>query len=117
THASRSFILLSAVAASSVPVSPFLFTHTPPTAIYTLSLHDALPISGDRQRVPHPAAAAHRHRHADVRPPPAAGGGRTSACRCLRSEEHTSELQSQSNLVCRLLLEKKKKKNTRRMNQ
>src|SRR2546427_2695068 len=59
-------------------------------------------------------AAAHA---ADARPRRRAGAGR-AACPCLadqlcarpRSEEHTSELQSQSNLVCRLLLEKKKKK-------
>src|SRR5688572_32610775 len=91
----------------------FLFNETAPTEIYTLSLHDALPISvrglarlgagglpprrlplrgrlerarrpaGSRARLPRPVAAR------------------------LRSEEHTSELQSQSNLVCRLLLEKK----------
>src|SRR2546427_7240149 len=43
-------------------------------------------------------------------PVPGAAGERPAECRGVRSEEHTSELQSQSNLVCRLLLEKKKKK-------
>src|SRR2546430_16740518 len=72
----------------------FFFNDTATTEIYTLSLHDALPIlsldglrprgTGSRARQPTPPAPS-------------------------RSEEHTSELQSQSNLVCRLLLEKKKK--------
>src|SRR6266853_6257673 len=76
----------------------FFFNDTATTEIYTLSLHDALPISLAN-------AAGARIRRAPVtsslsrcRPPPPA-----------RSEEHTSELQSPSNLVCRLLLEKKKK--------
>src|SRR5205085_11892557 len=75
----------------------FFFKTTPTTKIYTLSLHDALPIS-------RPSPGCCRHDLACC--------GRTSgAIRCFdapRSEEHTSELQSQSNLVCRLLLEKKK---------
>src|SRR2546430_7764280 len=82
----------------------FFFNDTATTEIYTLSLHDALPIyQGVR-------AGAVPRRPQD---PEAAGGqgarcpGRARALR--RSEEHTSELQSQSNLVCRLLLEKKKK--------
>src|SRR6478735_12619726 len=68
----------------------FFFNDTATTEIYTLSLHDALPILPD-------SAAPIRW------PPP---------CACSlfwRSEEHTSELQSPCNLVCRLLLEKKKK--------
>src|SRR2546430_8794025 len=75
----------------------FFFNDTATTEIYTLSLHDALPISSDLRL--HPAdrscgRGGHplRHRRRVLR----------------RSEEHTSELQSQSNLVCRLLLEKKK---------
>src|SRR2546430_5966520 len=71
----------------------FFFNDTATTEIYTLSLHDALPISrptpGALQRWP---------------PPPR----RAALVSQARSEEHTSELQSQSNLVCRLLLEKKK---------
>src|SRR5216684_9196931 len=71
----------------------FFFNDTATTEIYTLSLHDALPIChhGD----------ARRHRP------------RCLGCRPDRSEEHTSELQSRLHLVCRLLLEKKKKKLTR----
>src|SRR2546430_13668286 len=73
----------------------FFFNDTATTEIYTLSLHDALPISVHPRRPDHVAAV-----HLSGRAPGAAQ----------RSEEHTSELQSQSNLVCRLLLEKKKKK-------
>src|SRR2546430_13664972 len=80
----------------------FFFNDTATTEIYTLSLHDALPICAAGSA---PACAL-----ADR---PAAGVlqfGRRRADLAARSEEHTSELQSQSNLVCRLLLEKKKKK-------
>src|SRR3989475_6465181 len=81
-----------------LPAYFFFFNDTATTEIYTLSLHDALPIS--------PAATI-----AQVEifgPVLVSMTFRTPA---ERSEEHTSELQSQSNLVCRLLLEKKKKKN------
>src|SRR2546430_7420701 len=74
----------------------FFFNDTATTEIYTLSLHDALPIS---------------FRHARIRRRDRARD-QEAARRSPRSEEHTSELQSQSNLVCRLLLEKKKKKHT-----
>src|SRR2546430_9752284 len=99
----------------------FFFNDTATPEFYPLSLHDALPISVPSRyssaigrcrylalesglpsfRRPSTGAAvlaipSHRHRH------PSRTG--------LRSEEHTSELQSQSNLVCRLLLEKKKSK-------
>src|SRR5438874_13817562 len=88
----------------------FFFNDTAPTEIYTLSLHDALPISRTRDR-PHlarPPALA-RHRRAD----PGHDRGAMGAApghpdRPDRSEEHTSELQSRRDLVCRLLLEKKK---------
>src|SRR5206468_10801053 len=79
----------------------FLFNGPTDTKIYTLSLHDALPISGTTAG----------------RSTPATGGGssggrrvrrRRRRSRRTRSEEHTSELQSRSDLVCRLLLEKKK---------
>src|SRR5207302_8767843 len=82
----------------------FLFNHTTTTEIYTLSLHDALPI------LFHPA---HRWGPCWVKLP----GQRVCPCTLVRlvrghqrgrSEEHTSELQSRENLVCRLLLEKKK---------
>src|SRR5438105_5183973 len=85
----------------------FCFTHTATTEIYTLSLHDALPIS---QR-PHRSLAA-APRFPTVCPPPGdPRRNRTPRCaprRRPRSEEHTSELQSRVDLVCRLLLEKKK---------
>src|SRR2546430_5707683 len=85
-------------------LSFFFFNDTATTEIYTLSLHDALPISVARlahRGGPVPAQPA---RHAEDR------SGLRDQKRPDRSEEHTSELQSQSNLVCRLLLEKKKKK-------
>src|SRR2546428_9612499 len=89
-------------------LSFFFFNDTATTEIYTLSLHDALPISvrrGQQQRADPPGrghydnddsgARDHQHHHhLDPADP--------------RSEEHTSELQSRSDLVCRLLLEKKK---------
>src|SRR2546430_8995336 len=69
----------------------FFFNDTATTEIYTLSLHDALPISAERRLSrPHDRRSQPGDENVD------------------RSEEHTSELQSQSNLVCRLLLEKKK---------
>src|SRR3712207_7027548 len=90
----------------------FFFNDTATTEIYTLSLHDALPIWGRGQWL------------GSCRPPDAlgradAGRGRARVCGDLgvggglaaagqRSEEHTSELQSRQYLVCRLLLEKKK---------
>src|SRR5947209_15555470 len=73
---------------------------TAPTEIYTLSLHDALPISLNRAVTVCVFVASAR---ADVR---AMSRGNSKAY--LRSEEHTSELQSRQYLVCRLLLEKKK---------
>src|SRR5688572_31611943 len=76
----------------------FFFNDTATTEIYTLSLHDALPIytAPDRQAM-----------LVDIT---CDSDGKVSKF-VDRSEEHTSELQSQSNLVCRLLLEKKKNKN------
>src|SRR5216683_7472662 len=79
----------------------FFFNDTATTEIYTLSLHDALPISF-AIAVAGPAALL------IARPSIAACA---ELQREARSEEHTSELQSRSDLVCRLLLEKKKKQN------
>src|SRR2546425_10761025 len=81
----------------------FFFNDTATTEIYTLSLHDALPIPvhGDAR-----ADVAALERHARLHAEPERGAG----ARQRRSEEHTSELQSLAYLVCRLLLEKKKKK-------
>src|SRR3712207_9555839 len=97
----------------------FFFNDTATTEIYTLSLHDALPIcaggrrlpadpGGQRVRVGLRADPAHRRlrHHADRGD--AGRGGVRGGPRARRSEEHTSELQSRQYLVCRLLLEKKK---------
>src|SRR5436305_7693148 len=79
----------------------FFFNDTAPTEIYTLSLHDALPILDDGACA---AAAGELIARAFV------DAGQTAGDELARSEEHTSELQSRPHLVCRLLLEKKKKK-------
>src|SRR5258706_8816796 len=74
----------------------FFFNDTATTEIYTLSLHDALPILRFQ---PEPPRLVQRF----------SGGSEPSPTPvAIRSEEHTSELQSLTNLVCRLLLEKKK---------
>src|SRR5256885_11698949 len=97
----------------------FFFNDTATTEIYTLSLHDALPIC-DRVGRSDEDPSAHRH---FVEARGLLGVVRTRVTRSFghqiepgpvlgehaRSEEHTSELQSPCNLVCRLLLEKKKK--------
>src|SRR2546430_16421102 len=86
----------------------FFFNDTATTEIYPLSLHDALPISPRRSR--------DRARAGPVSSPVRLMRKRLMSIQCPRSkyfdrsEEHTSELQSQSNLVCRLLLEKKNKR-------
>src|SRR2546429_3991844 len=83
----------------------FFFNDTATTEIYTLSLHDALPICVGAGVPPVRLCRAGDRAAAQLRPDtPAAGAGAD------RSEEHTSELQSRLHLVCRLLLEKKKKK-------
>src|SRR5256885_11229774 len=85
----------------------FFFNDTATTEIYTLSLHDALPIFRPTL-VPVPV---HPSCYRSFPPPPVAAASRRGsegAARSSRSEEHTSELQSPCNLVCRLLLEKKK---------
>src|SRR2546429_6022261 len=90
----------------------FFFNDTATTEIYTLSLHDALPICSRRAwRKQRSAGAVERIRHRqlgqsgrdEIVPGPVQGGRRGR-----RSEEHTSELQSRLHLVCRLLLENKK---------
>src|SRR2546429_4442844 len=92
----------------------FFFNDTATTEIYTLSLHDALPISissmsffGSASRLrlmfsTSTVASSTRMPTARASPPSV----------MIRSEEHTSELQSRLHLVCRLLLEKKKKQRT-----
>src|SRR2546426_10735205 len=83
----------------------FFFNDTATTEIYTLSLHDALPIWA-RHR---PAAGRGVRDAAAGAPSLGPGLGAPIPLGPKRSEEHTSELQSPCNLVCRLLLEKKKK--------
>src|SRR2546430_10700460 len=78
----------------------FFFNDTATTEIYTLSLHDALPIYTIWHGSRFSTSLAATIMSADML---------NCTCHPIRSEEHTSELQSQSNLVCRLLLEKKKK--------
>src|SRR5437773_8030890 len=79
----------------------FFYSATPPTEIYTLSLHDALPIWA----VAHQATSLHDVPEIGHRRQPVLDGQLSHALS--RSEEHTSELQSHHDLVCRLLLEKK----------
>src|SRR5207253_9284521 len=79
-------------------LSTFFFSNaTPPPALYTLSLHDALPISATRSQIANSVSRSWVTMNT------------VSPRLCCRSEEHTSELQSRGHLVCRLLLEKKKK--------
>src|SRR2546429_9858909 len=87
----------------------FFFNDTATTEIYTLSLHDALPIyrrwrpvETCRERRPQTNGTRRGHRGTGVRVPGRPHGATN------RSEEHTSELQSRLHIVCRLLLEKKK---------
>src|SRR2546422_10728897 len=91
----------------------FFFNDTATTEIYTLSLHDALPIS---QSFPspsnlftfNPANQIYISHFGRVFVRACRAPERSEACNDARSEEHTSELQSRLHLVCRLLLEKKK---------
>src|SRR2546429_7502488 len=78
----------------------FFFNDTATTEIYTLSLHDALPISHGERAAPPERVGERRFDFAEK--------GRQLIVQGRRSEEHTSELQSRLHLVCRLLLEKKK---------
>src|SRR5207237_1970169 len=101
-------------------ISALSSTATATTDLYTLSLHDALPISPDRSDgalAMRPHARQYRDDHgrdqdAPLREHPEGARPRIpySCGHGVRSEEHTSELQSHLNLVCRLLLEKKNKK-------
>src|SRR5437867_9919899 len=86
-----SYLLFSVIPQITIP-TVFFFNATAPTEIYTLSLHDALPIC--------PCCRQLRWRRLRWQ--------NRDSC-CSRSEEHTSELQSPYDLVCRLLLEKKKR--------
>src|SRR5262249_60434785 len=103
--------LFSTLLHSYTSLSLFFFHDPAPTEIYTLSLHDALPIYSGSVRLG-------SNLELTISPPPRVRawlsvqlGSRLSRCWSRRSEEHTSELQSLTNLVCRLLLEKKKQHN------
>src|SRR3989442_5887397 len=88
----------------------FFSNDTATTEIYTLSLHDALPISFSARARAAACAASRAGWRSSARGWSIRACCRTSATiRGSRSEEHTSELQSRPHLVCRLLLEKKKK--------
>src|SRR5699024_12863298 len=103
----------------SLPPS-LLFNPTAPTEIYTLSLHDALPISINHQLIPwfgddlvwHFDDIVPRNQEF-VKAVGLDGWNAGLLTKDERSEEHTSELQSRFDLVCRLLLEKKNKRKTR----
>src|SRR2546422_8604967 len=92
----------------------FFFNDTATTEIYTLSLHDALPIL---QVTREPGAGSRQEVNDPIRVGVIGAGGIAQVAHLpvlrrlpgVRSEEHTSELQSRLHLVCRLLLEKKKK--------
>src|SRR5690606_41899780 len=111
--------------ATSVSLSPSLFLTAPATtALYTLSLHDALPIleaergfhdRADLAQLQREGRFLERLDHATA-PEESEISAHLGGSRILRvrSEEHTSELQSRENLVCRLLLEKKKNTPARR---
>src|SRR5439155_24644229 len=88
--------VLQRIIRSGILFDFFFFNDTATTEIYTLSLHDALPIFS-LPRV-----------WGDGSIPPTDSGGWRNGDLSPRSEEHTSELQSRGHLVCRLLLEKKK---------
>src|SRR5207237_3906777 len=105
THTTHALCISRSSHLSVFLFSTFFFFNDPATTeIYTLSLHDALPIWRRFSLRPREGRAeavdAHRGRRDE----------RALHARPARSEEHTSELQSHLNLVCRLLLEKKKKK-------
>src|SRR2546429_9824264 len=93
--------------ASTLNLFFFFFNDTATTEIYTLSLHDALPISAAARNL---SGAGRRTRlFRSVNNLSLALSRSTPGSLATRSEEHTSELQSRLHLVCRLLLEKKKK--------
>src|SRR5688500_20159967 len=101
-------------------VSPFSsFDHSPLTERYTLSLHDALPISttacSRSRKAPTSRTSSPVDSALSIGGQSVARGEHTHlSLPVFRSEEHTSELQSPCNLVCRLLLEKKNTKTTKR---
>src|SRR5207253_10526507 len=107
------------ITSTTLSLTPHPFStlnDTAPPAIYTLSLHDALPISRKLNDASGEAGEPVTRAASRAAPPMGSEGCRSVAptarpkwARSGRSEEHTSELQSRGHLVCRLLLEKKKK--------
>src|SRR5438445_9378421 len=97
---------------SSTVIFFFFFNDTATTEIYTLSLHDALPISPTNNEISSVPLRIWSSPGRSVVSRGACRGRMPSSPSAPRSEEHTSELQSRQYLVCRLLLEKKKKKIT-----
>src|SRR5438094_7289222 len=98
----RPALLIHSATVASLFFLFFFFKDPATTEIYTLSLHDALPICMPSKR----GTAAPSRAGNEARRPSS-----SAVSQAMRSEEHTSELQSPYDLVCRLLLEKKKKKN------
>src|SRR5699024_11707414 len=108
--------LFSHCCVSLSDLSSFFCNHPAPTYIYTLSLHDALPIYPAWCSLPIAASVKYWYlsRMSMGVSMKRISSFRSSAVKIARrSEEHTSELQSRFDLVCRLLLEKKKKNRTR----
>src|SRR5438876_12230902 len=95
-------VMFDSIGDFCVIVILFFINHPSTPHIYTLSLHDALPIC------PFPHAAQHLAQAARARERIGERERRAAMAEIERSEEHTSELQSPVHLVCRLLLEKKK---------
>src|SRR2546425_9413388 len=99
----------------------FFFNDTATTEIYTLSLHDALPISAgiaqlvERELPKLEVAGSNPVARSILATASARQCGSSATSGAPRSEEHTSELQSLAYLVCRLLLEKKKKKSIKQI--
>src|SRR5689334_24538675 len=87
----------------------FFFNDTATTEIYTLSLHDALPICSSTNCARLPMRRCRLLEPCEIEAGCSNTPAATRTTKARRSEEHTSELQSQFHLVCRLLLEKKKK--------
>src|SRR5439155_12857169 len=108
-HAPSSATAVSRLLRSSYHACFFFFTASAPTEIYTLFLHDALPISTDSgaDNVYDVTVQVSDGTNTDTQ---AIAVTVTNVNDNARSEEHTSELQSRGHLVCRLLLEKKKQR-------
>src|SRR3712207_8064654 len=99
----------TAYKACTMRVTLFFFNDPATTEIYTLPLHDALPISWPMTSIRSRSSSAWGPADSDTGE--YAEPASIASSTCSRSEEHTSELQSRQYLVCRLLLEKKKQKN------